>query len=340
MTKELQLSPCMNELGMNADAGVLPTIVVDESDVDSWLATQFESVHGTLLQRGALLVRGLPILASKKLEKVLTTLFQAPLLEYSFGSTPRTKLRGHIYTSTEYPSTEAIPLHNENSYTRRWPLQIAFHCVEPAGSGGETPIADSRKVYASIPERIRERFAASKLLYVRNYGNIDVPWQQVFKTDDRREVEAYCDENEIEYEWRDNNRLHTRQRVDAVCVHPRTQESLWFNQAHLFHISGLNADARSTLEGLYRKDDLPRNVYYGDGGDIDVDDLKVIRAAYNDHTMTFQWQAGDLLLLDNMLYAHGRLPYTGSRRVLVGMAGEISNGGSFGSAKSMRALAS
>jgi alpha-ketoglutarate-dependent taurine dioxygenase len=338
MTKELQLSPCMSELGMNADAGILLNVVVDESDVDSWLATHFESVHGTLLQRGALLVRGLPILASKKLEKVLTTLFRAPLLEYSFGSTPRTKLRGHIYTSTEYPSTETIPLHNENSYTRRWPLQIAFHCVEPADSGGETPIADSRKVYGSIPERIRERFAARKLMYVRNYGHIDVPWQQVFKTDDRREVEAYCDENDIGYEWRDNNRLHTRQLVDAVCVHPRTQERLWFNQAHLFHISGLSADARSTLERLYRKDDLPRNVYYGDGGDIDVDDLDVIRAAYDQHTTTFQWQAGDLLLLDNMLYAHGRLPYTGSRRVLVGMAGEMSSDESIGSTKSMSAM--
>jgi alpha-ketoglutarate-dependent taurine dioxygenase len=304
---------------------VLPNVVVDGSDVDAWLARDAGRMQDMLLRSGALLVRGLPVLASKKLEKVLTALFDGPLLEYNFGSTPRTKIRGRIYTSTEYPATEAIPLHNENSYTRRWPLHIAFHCVQPAESGGETPIADSRRVYDGIPEHIRERFARRRLVYVRNYGDIDVPWQQVFKTDDRLEVEEYCDEHDIEYEWRDEHRLHTRQVVDAVRVHPRTRESVWFNQAHLFHVSALGAEARATLEQLYEQDELPRNVYYADGGDIDVADLDVIRRAYGEYMTKFEWQAGDLLLLDNMLHAHGRLPYTGNRRVIVGMAGEMSS---------------
>lgn len=303
---------------------MLQDVVVADPAVDAWLGADAERIRGLLLQRGAVLVRGLPVLASKKLEKVLTTLFEAPLLEYSHRSTPRTQIRGHIYTSTEYPATETIPLHNEHSYTRSWPMRIAFHCVKPADSGGETPIADSRQVYASIPGRIRERFAERELMYVRNYGDVDLPWQEVFETDDYRQVEKYCDQNDISYEWRAKNRLHTRQRVAAVHAHPRTHERVWFNQAHLFHISGLSATARSTMEQLYRKEELPRNVYYGDGGEIDVEDLDVIRRAYDEHMTTFQWQEGDLLLLDNMLYAHGRLPFSGSRRVLVGMADEMS----------------
>jgi alpha-ketoglutarate-dependent taurine dioxygenase len=328
----------MSELGMVIDDRTLPHVVIANRDADSWLVADCERVHGMLLQQGALLVRGLPVLTSRKLEKVLTALFQAPLLEYNYRSTPRTNIRGHIYTSTEYPSTETIPLHNENAYTRRWPMQIAFHCVKPADTGGATPIADSRKVYGSIPERIRKSFTERQLMYVRNYGDVDLPWQDVFKTDDRGGVEEFCEENGIEYEWRGKNRLRTRQRVAAVCAHPRTGERLWFNQAHLFHISGLGADARSTMEQTYKKEDLPRNVYYADGGDIDVEDLDVIRRVYNEHMITFQWQEGDLLLLDNMLFAHGRFPYAGNRRVIVGMAGEMSSEDAFGLERSKFAV--
>ena len=33
------------------------------------------------------------------------------------------------------------------------------------------------------------------------------------------------------------------------------------------------------------------------------------------------WRAGDLMVIDNMLLAHGRRPFTGPRRVLVAMSG-------------------
>ncbi len=297
------------------------------ADIDLWLSDNARRVQRRLLENGALLVRGLPVLGSKKLERTLTSLFDAPLIEYSYRSTPRTQMRGLIYTSSEYHPAETIPLHGENAYARTWPRLIAFHCVTLAESGGETPIADARKVYDAIPARIRDRFIEKKLMYVRNYGEVDLPWQEVFQTSDPRQVEEYCETNDIAYEWRENRTLRTRQMGDAVQLHPGTGENLWFNQAHLFHISALAPAARSTLQHVYRKEDLPRNVYHSDGADIEIDDLEAIRAAYQKNMITFQWREGDLLLLDNMLYSHGRLPYTGARRVLVGMAGEVSGNG-------------
>jgi alpha-ketoglutarate-dependent taurine dioxygenase len=48
--------------------------------------------------------------------------------------------------------------------------------------------------------------------------------------------------------------------------------------------------------------------------------VEQIRQAYRQETVAFPWQKGDLLMLDNMLVAHGRNPFSGERKVIVSMA--------------------
>ncbi|AHD04739.1 hypothetical protein ERIC1_1c19060 [Paenibacillus larvae subsp. larvae DSM 25719] len=49
-------------------------------------------------------------------------------------------------------------MHNEMSYTTNWPLKIWFYAVQTAKKGGETQLADSRKVYERIDPSIRKMF--------------------------------------------------------------------------------------------------------------------------------------------------------------------------------------
>jgi alpha-ketoglutarate-dependent taurine dioxygenase len=243
------------------------------------------------------------------------------LLDYTFGSTPRSHLQSRIYTSTEYPAHQHIPLHNEQSYTLEWPLKIWFHCAQAAPEGGSTPLADSREVLRRIPAAIRERFTAKRVMYVRNYGNgLDVPWQKVFGTSDRAEVERFCRQAGIACEWKPDGELRTRQVCQAVATHPRTGEAVWFNQAHLFHVSNLDPAAREALLAVFAEEDLPRNALYGDGSPIEPEALEAIRGAYAQASVEFAWREGDVLLVDNMLVAHGRAPFRGPRKVLVAMA--------------------
>lgn len=303
--------------------GNLPLLVeptVAEVNLAEWASINKEFIDSRLSYHGGILFRGFKLRTVNDFEIALQTL-GSDLIEYSYASTPRTHVSGNVYTSTEYPPDQTIPLHNEMAYARNWPMKIFFFCAQPAEEGGETPIADSRKVYERIDQNVRKRFQERGVLYVRNYGDgLDLSWQKAFQTNSESEVENYCRNAGIEYEWKENDRLRTRQVCQAVATHPKTGEPVWFNQAHLFHVSNLQAEVRAELLDEFCEQDLPRNAYYGDGVPIDSSALEEVREAYRQEAIIFKWEKGDLLMLDNMLAAHGRLPFTGPRTILVGMS--------------------
>jgi alpha-ketoglutarate-dependent taurine dioxygenase len=320
--KAIALSPetLIKESLLRADVS-LPLVLepaLDALSLIDWTRNNRDFIVQKLRTHGAILCRSFNANSVEEFEQFLQLLV-GDLLPYSYRSTPRSEVSGRIYTSTEYPAHQSIPLHNEMSYTREWPAMLGFFCVEPAPEGGETPIADSRRVFNLIPPTIRETFISKGVMYVRNYGEaLDLSWQNVFQTSDRAEVEAYCRKSDIQFEWKDNDILRTSQVCQAVANHPQTGEPVWFNQAHLFHVSSLESDVRDSLLWL-AAGEPPRNAYYGDGTSIEESALEQIREIYTKEAVVFSWQKHDILLLDNMLAAHGRRPFRGGRKIVVGM---------------------
>lgn len=305
-------------------AGCEPLLVARPAaqgiDLAAWIESHREQIEERLLRHGGVLFRGFGVRSLADFER-LTGAFGADLLEYSYRSTPRSQVSDRIYTSTEYPADQHIPMHNEMSYTSSWPMKIWFFCAQAAESGGMTPVADSRRVYERLRPAVREPFARLGVLYQRNFGHeLDLPWESVFQTSEPAEVEVLCRAAGLEFEWKPGNRLRTRQVCQAVAQHPRTGEPVWFNQAHLFHVSSLQSEVREALLAEFPEEELPRNTYYGDGSPIEDEVLEEIREAYRLEAVAFPWEQGDLLMLDNMLMAHGRAPFTGPRKILVGMA--------------------
>src|SRR5262249_57300800 len=128
--------------------------------------------------------------------------------------------------------------------------------------------------------------------------------------------------------WRSGDRLRTRYVGPAVVQHPRSGDVVWFNHAHMFHVSNLQPDVREELLKQFAEDELPRNVFFGDGAPIASAVLDTIRVLYNETAMRFSWQRGDVLLLDNILASHGRDPFEGPRAILVAMTGANSHAAS------------
>lgn len=176
-------------------------------------------------------------------------------------------------------------------------------------------------MYAAIDPAVREEFARRGWMVVRNFHErFGVAWRELFNTDERSEVEAYCRSKDIEFEWLGADGLRTRARRKAIHTHPETGETVWFNHIVFFHHTTLPAEVQEGLIGLFGEDGLPTNTYYGDGGRIPDEVTDHLRSCYRAATVRFDWQQDDVLVVDNMLAAHGREPFTGTRRIAVAMA--------------------
>jgi alpha-ketoglutarate-dependent taurine dioxygenase len=289
-------------------------------DPFAWLRDARTHIEEILRRDGGVVLRGFGFRSVSDFNKV-AQIICPELLDYVNRSTPRTRLGGKIYTATEYPADRSIPLHNENSYSDAWPRKIMFYSAVVAPSGGETPVADSRRVYQKIDPAVRARFERAGVCYIRNYtAGVDLSWQEVFQTSSRQEVEHYCEEHGMELTWGDGRpELTTRHVRQATLTHPETEEPVWFNQAHLFHVSALRVKEQRALVDELGSDNLPRNARYGDGEDIELDVLEHIREVYDEEKIEFSWRQGDIMILDNILFAHARNPFEGVRKVVVAM---------------------
>ena len=167
---------------------------------------------------------------------------------------------------------------------------------------------------------IREPFERKGLMYVRNFTDgLDVSWQEFFRTGDKSKVEQYCRAESIDFQWKAEGGLRTRQMCPAVIRHPQTNELVFFNQLQLHHISCLTPAVRESLLSMMKEEDLPRNVYYGDGSRIEDSVVKYLRELSQKLCVSFPWQEQDILMLNNLLVAHSRNPFVGERKIVVAM---------------------
>ena len=289
-------------------------------DVVAFVREAQRMLRAELHRDGAVLLRGFA--ASPAGFHDAVQIIAPRLRRYVGGDSPRRAVGDRIYTSTEYPPALAIPLHNELSYSRDYPALIAFYCEVAPAADGETPLADGRAVLRALPAALVERLRARRLRYVQNlHGGIGLgkSWRDTFETDDATEVEAVLRARGAEFAWRPDGGLRVAETVDAVIRHAPSGDEVLFSQAHLWHVSSLDPKTRAALLQLRREDELYHACSYGDGAPIAEADLDTMRRAFDAASVDVAWQAGDVLLVDNVLVAHGRRPFRGARRILVAM---------------------
>ncbi|WP_242889916.1 TauD/TfdA family dioxygenase [Actinomadura litoris] len=244
-------------------------------------------------------------------------------LAYMHGTSPRAKVGGNVYTSTEYPQHLTISMHNELSYSHRWPERIVFFCTTTPGSGGATPVVDGALWLDVLDEEVRKAFAGG-VRYLQNLHDgfgLGRSWQQTFETDDRATVEEYLAAGEYDWEWTaDGLRMASPVRPSTI-EHPVSGAEVWFNQVDQFHPAALGDDTARELAQILPPEELPQSVSFADGGRIPDEYVLQVRDRGLDAAVDVDWRRGDLMVIDNVAVGHGRRPFTGDRRVLVAMSG-------------------
>ena len=312
----------------------------DEPYARSWFKEHKLVLDGALADVGALILRGFALSNAGSFSRFIQ---HYPSMPYGTagGAAKRSEVSDRVYDTVQSrASTSRIGMHQEMSYLPVFPKQIAFFCHVPATTHGETLIADIRRLERLISPRLFDEIKDKGIRYVRStrapgtridapeehqdyLGLYFQPWSEAYGSSDRDEVERKVEAAGQDFEWLPDGGLTTSYASPGFVTHPLTGTSEWFNSITISHGNFLSADlppdvyARAFSTGAPK----PFDVLFGDGTPLPEDDVLDLCRILNSLAVAPRWRAGDLMLLDNILTAHGGNAWTGPRDILVSMFG-------------------
>ncbi|XP_031566581.1 uncharacterized protein LOC116301636 [Actinia tenebrosa] len=301
----------------------------DQFSISEWAQHCRKLLDEQLPKYGVVLFRGLPLSTGEHFSLFSNALgYTAMGYDGGTGERPTFDQEAQIYVSTLEDKANNMEPHNEMSYLPVYPRKVIFHCNVPpeAGCGGVTPITRNSEILELLDPKIVQKFEEKQVCYIRTQPDgikSYLPtWQDSFRTDDRKRVEKVLEKIKSTYKWNQDGSLCYRYNLPATIYHPQTGEKVWFNQACAHHCTYLKNSPM--FDGVIFESDshYPTHTTYGDGTEIEPEVLQYIREIGWKCTVGFEWEKSDTLVLDNLKARHGRLSYTGERRLLVYMSSD------------------
>jgi alpha-ketoglutarate-dependent taurine dioxygenase len=320
----MRLSPPAALLDVELQRGKPPIVLAEAtSDPPGWAAEHRDALRAVVAEHGAVLVRGLGLRDADETAAVFRRLAGTLMVEREAFARRQVYTDG-VYSSATWPANQPMCMHHELSYRLEVPSLLLFGCLSAPTAGGATAVSDSPTVLEALPKDLIEWFERDGWLLARSYNDeIGATLEEAFGTEDRGAIESYCRSNAIEFGWQPDGELRTRQRRSAVVQHPVTGQRCFFNQIAFLNEWTIDPEVREYLVEMYGADGLPFNTGFGTGEPLTEEIVELINQVYEANTMREPWQAGDLMLVDNIRTAHSREAYQGPREILVGMADPV-----------------
>ncbi|CAH1233716.1 Hypp812 [Branchiostoma lanceolatum] len=274
---------------------------------------------------GAVLFRDLPLRTASEFSRFVNNLSLKPM-SYEGGAAKRDNVENNVDTASSEHHAMSLEPHNEMSYTNYYPEKIIFYCQQPAGpgQGGETVMVDVREILRKLDSAVVGKFRKLGIRYYRympergDFFHGYNSWKETFRTDSRDDVERYLTSRGMTWQWGEDGSVSWWYNLPAMTLYKG--EWLWFNQANLNNADFITAHPDYDPTKPFPPHRCPFNSQYGDGSEIEPEVLQHIRDVTWQSAVGFQMRSRDVLMLNNMYIQHGRLGFTGERRLLVYLA--------------------
>jgi hypothetical protein len=211
--------------------------------------------------------------------------------------------------------SDPIPLHRESSFLPTQPDVLALYCERPARQGGQTTLCDGVALLAALPADVRAFLEGQVLVW--RFRMPPERWHAVFGTDSPQAATARIKElmvraPEATYEF-----VFDGQDLDGTYRAPFILPTYW---------GKVPALSTSVLGYFHRRPGpyVAKNLHevtLGDGRAVPADVLEAIAGHGEALAIEVEWNAGDVVVVDNSRVMHGRRAVTDPQRRILARFG-------------------
>lgn len=277
---DIQLEPLSKNLGLRITSNHSKIQELNLKEI-----TEFFKSHGILLFRG---------FETNNIFKEFSNLLSGDFLDYTGGAFKRRIIDGDNTVLSVNDDQFAIKLHGEMYYQKKKPLMLWFFCANPASQGGETTICDGKYFFEQLSLSTRNLFSKNKLKFSVYVSKEE--WQSKYKTNDFYKLQEICINNDISLKINADESIYLEYICSAIVPSRCGNYQIFINS--LLPTKQLN----------------PKILNFADDSEIPNDVLIELDEIAERITTDISWKKGDILMIDNTRFMHGRRAFSDEKR--------------------------
>ena len=234
-------------------------------------------------------------------------------IEYKGGSNPRSELQPNVY-EVGAPLEAWLHYHHEMAYIGTSTKMLGFLCHHALDNRGHTFVSDNLRATGDIlATEFGQKLKQLGLCYHRDLTDRDAfsgreeigvynHWQKSFLTEDPDRAAELARESGLEIEWGPNRLLKTRYYISAfeyfapldrnMLYSSVADDAMWFDTwPKVMHLP---------------LDERPLKLTFGDGTEMTREEKQLFMDIYDRHGTPIEWSQGDVAIVCNYRFAHGR----------------------------------